>query len=218
MDKLIIIAASGIFIGVVVAAPIGPVNLICIRRTLAYGPINGFLSGLGAAVGDGVFAAITAFGLTTISQVIEGYSCTLQLVGGVLLMAFGIHTFLAEPVTIAPRVEGVTDGRRNFAGAMASTLALTLTNPATLLGFTALFAGLGTLGPPGSLSYGNAALLVAAVTLGSAGWWFALTAFTSLFHRQLSRTGMKWINEVSGVVIGAFGLFVLGHMISECWM
>src|SRR5258708_2618413 len=87
---------SGIIIGLVVAAPIGPVNLICIRRTLAYGTVNGFFSGLGAALGDGVFAIVTAFGLTAISQLIEGYSTPLRLIGGLMLLGFGIHIFNSD--------------------------------------------------------------------------------------------------------------------------
>lgn len=215
MDQIVILA-TGFVIGILVAAPIGPVNLICIRRTLAYGPLNGFMSGLGAAIGDGIFAALSAFGLTAITQIIEGYSTPLQVAGGLLLIGFGVHTFLAEPMSIAvPNVEGVVEGRRSFIGSMVSTFLLTLTNPATLFGFAALFAGLGTLSEPGAASFANAAILVLAVIAGSASWWFALTAFTSLFHRQLDRKRMKLINEGSGVLIAVFGLFVLGHLVYE---
>jgi threonine/homoserine/homoserine lactone efflux protein len=215
MDQIWLII-SGFAIGIFVAAPIGPVNLICIRRTLAYGPINGFMSGMGAAIGDGVFAAITAFGLTAITQIVEGYSCPLQLVGGLLLLGFGTHTFLAEPVTVAPNVEGVGGGRRNFIGAFLSTFALTITNPATLVGFAALMAGLGTLSQSDQKSYVDATIIVLAVTAGSAAWWFTITAVTSLFHRQLSPKTMKWINEISGVFIGACGIALLVYMVIEC--
>jgi threonine/homoserine/homoserine lactone efflux protein len=216
MDQ-IWLSISAFAIGIFVAAPIGPVNLICIRRTLAYGAINGFMSGLGAAIGDGVFAAITAFGLTAITQVVQGYSCTLQLVGGLMLLGFGIHTFLAEPVSVAtPNVEGVRGGRRNFVGAFVSTFALTITNPATLVGFAALMAGLGTLSESEQTSYAEATIIVLSVTAGSAAWWFTLTTVTSLFHRQLSPKTMKLINEVSGVIIGACGVALLVYMIIEC--
>src|SRR5215831_847949 len=98
MDYIYLIV-SGLVIGLIVAVPIGPVNLICIRRTLAYGPLNGFMSGLGAAVGDTVFAIVTGFGLTVIAQLIEGYSSYLELVGGGMLVYFGAHTFLAKVET-----------------------------------------------------------------------------------------------------------------------
>ena len=94
----IVLIVTGLVIGFIVAAPIGPVNLICIRRTLAFGSLNGFLSGLGGAMGDGVYAAIVGFGLTAISQWIEGYSQTLQMAGGALLLGFGVHTYLADPL------------------------------------------------------------------------------------------------------------------------
>ncbi len=95
MDYFLLIG-GGFIIGVIVAAPIGPVNLICIRRTFAYGPINGFLSGLGAAIGDGIFATVAAFGLTAVAQLIEGYSTPLRLIGGAMLIGFGIHIFNAD--------------------------------------------------------------------------------------------------------------------------
>ena len=138
---------SGIIIGLIVAAPIGPVNLICIRRTLAYGPLNGFVSGLGAALGDGVFAVVTAFGLTAISQGIEGYSTALKLAGGLMLLGFGLHIFNADVSVLRDAETGQPrdNGSRSMIRTIASTFALTITNPATLFGFAALFAGLGSL-------------------------------------------------------------------------
>ena len=103
MDYLFLIGAGAV-IGVIVAAPIGPVNLICIRRTLAYGSLHGFLSGLGAALGDGIFAIVSAFSLTAIAQLIEGYSVVLQLLGGLMLLGFGWHTFHADPTCVQDKL------------------------------------------------------------------------------------------------------------------
>src|ERR1043166_6651760 len=86
---------SGIVMGLIAAVPIGPVNLICIRRSFAFGPLNGFVSGLGAALGDGVFAAITGLGLTWVAQLIEGYATIIELIGGAMLVFFGFRTFMA---------------------------------------------------------------------------------------------------------------------------
>src|SRR5215469_1762368 len=153
--------SSGIVIGLVVAVPIGPVNLICIRRTLAYGSANGFFSGLGAALGDGVFAVVTAFGLTAISQLIEGYSTPLRLIGGLMLLGFGLHIFKADVSLLrdAEGEQGRDTGSSSLVRAIASTFALTITNPATLFGFAALFAGLG------SLAGGRATFFDAAITV-----------------------------------------------------
>jgi threonine/homoserine/homoserine lactone efflux protein len=115
----ILLVFSGVVMGLIAAVPIGPVNLICIRRTFAFGPVNGFVSGLGAALGDGIFAAITAFGLTWISQLIEGYSAIIELVGGAMLVWFGYRTYIAPPM-IARLDDGGDKGSSNLVRAIAS--------------------------------------------------------------------------------------------------
>ncbi|HUO90970.1 MAG TPA: LysE family transporter [Rhizomicrobium sp.] len=211
MDYIYLIV-SGIVIGLIVAVPIGPVNLICIRRTLAYGPINGFMSGLGAAVGDTVFAIVTGFGLTVIAQLIEGYSSYLELVGGGMLIYFGAHTFVAKVEALDDRLASKEKGTSTLFRAMASTFALTITNPATLLGFAALFAGLGGLagGHPNLLS---AAFVVIGVAAGSTLWWLALTAFVGLFHASINDHVMELINKGSGIAVIGFGIAVLIHLL-----
>ena len=200
---------SGVVMGLVAAVPIGPVNLICIRRSFAFGPVNGFMSGLGAALGDGVFAAVTGFGLTWVAMLIEGYAPIIELIGGAMLVWFGWRTFTAPPM-----VRGVDEGDRGGASllrAMASTFALTVTNPATLLAFTAMFASLGGLAG-GAGSYVDAGFVVAGVVGGSAGWWLALTTVIGLFHARIDEKVMKRINQGSGVLVALFGLVVLVHL------
>jgi len=200
---------SGVVMGLVAAVPIGPVNLICIRRSFAFGPVNGFMSGLGAALGDGVFAAVTGFGLTWVAMLIEGYAPIIELIGGAMLVWFGWRTFTAPPM-----VRGVDEGDRGGASllrAMASTFALTVTNPATLLAFTAMFASLGGLAG-GAGSYVDAGFVVAGVIGGSAGWWLALTTVIGLFHARIDEKVMKRINQGSGVLVAIFGLVVLVHL------
>ena len=127
----VFLLGPGIVIGLIVAAPIGPVNLICIRRTLQYGFLNGFLSGLGAALGDGLFAIVTGFGLTAISQWIEGLSTALQLAGGTLLLCFGLYTYFSKPpARIDPKSEDGEKSASTLVRAIVSTFALTITNPA----------------------------------------------------------------------------------------
>lgn len=213
MDYLLIIA-SGVVIGLILAAPIGPVNLICIRRTLAFGPVNGFVSGLGAALGDGCFAAVTAFGLTAVAQLIEGFSVWLQIAGGLLLLFFGWRTYMTEP---QPRSEKdktlVHEGEESsLAHAMASTFALTITNPATLFGIAALYAGFGGL--VGNIaSYGQAAVIVGGVVGGSTLWWFTLTTVVGLLHAKIDSKVMRIINHMSGIAVTAFGIAVIGHAV-----
>jgi threonine/homoserine/homoserine lactone efflux protein len=212
----LILVSTGIFIGLVVAAPIGPVNLICIRRTVFYGPLNGFFSGLGAALGDGIFAVVTAFGLTAISQWIEGYSTGLRLVGGLMLLGFGLHIFRADVSLLrdAERRPARDTGSSSLIRAIASTFALTLTNPATLFGFTALFAGFGSL-TGGRATFVDAAIIVLGVIAGSTMWWFTLTTFVGIFHRHIDDGVMRTINHVFGVVVTGFGVVVLANVLTR---
>ena len=205
--------AGGIIIGLVVAAPIGPVNLICIRRTFVYGPLNGFVSGLGAALGDGVFAVVTAFGLTAISQGIEGYSTVLKLAGGLMLLGFGLHIFNADVSVLRDAETGQPrdNGSRSMIRTIASTFALTITNPATLFGFAALFAGLGSLAG-GRTTFFDAAVTVLGVVWGSSFWWFALTTIVGIFHRHIDTRIMRNINHVFGIAVTGFGIVVLADL------
>jgi threonine/homoserine/homoserine lactone efflux protein len=212
IDRVLLLG-PGIAIGLIVAAPIGPVNLICIRRTLQYGSINGFATGLGAAIGDGIFAAITGFGLTAIAQLIEGLSLALQLAGGTLLLCFGLYTYFAKPPKVYdPNCDETKEkGTSSLVRAMASTFALTMTNPATLLGFTAMFTGLGGLAGDDP-SFFSAGFVVFGVFLGSSLWWLLLSLFVGRLHARIDDHVMRIINHGSGLMVAGFGVAVLGHV------
>jgi threonine/homoserine/homoserine lactone efflux protein len=213
MDYIILIV-SGVIMGLIAAVPIGPVNLICIRRTFAFGPVNGFVSGLGAALGDGVFAAITFFGLTWIAQLIQSYDSIIELVGGALLLWFGAHT------VISPVAGKVEDGDKSekaastLARAMASSFVLTITNPATLLAFASMFASFRAL-VGGTGSYVDAGFVVAGVVGGSAGWWLCLTSVIGIFHARITDGTVRVINRGSGILVAFFGLAVLVHVMAK---
>ena len=187
----------GLALGFAIAAPVGPIGVLCIRRTLAQGRASGLLSGLGAATADALYGSVAAFGLTAVSGLLVAQRTWLGLLGGIFLCCLGARTFLDEPALEPPAQGGL-------AGAYASTLALTLTNPMTVLAFAAIFAGMG-LGA-GEGGFGSAALLVLGVFLGSAGWWLALSTGVSLLRGELSASALRWVNRLSGVVIAAFGV------------
>ncbi|HEY2071542.1 MAG TPA: LysE family transporter [Rhizomicrobium sp.] len=210
----IILIVSGFVIGLIAAVPIGPVNMLCIRRTFAYGSLYGFLSGLGAALADGVFAAIVGFGLTTIAQMIQTHFTPIEIVGGLMLLGFGVHSFMASPnMGLDEKLKArEKNGRATLARAMASTFALAITNPATLFSFTGMFAAVaGLVG--GQASYFGTLLLVCGVLAGSTTWWFTLTTITGLFHAKIDARIMGLINRISGGVVTLFGVLILGDVI-----
>ncbi len=195
---------EGGIIGFAIAAPVGPIGVLCIRRTLADGCASGFVSGLGAATADAAYGAVAAFGLTLITEFLLGGASWLRLVGGAFLLYLGIKTFLARPAERAAEVRG-----GGLLGAYASTFFLTLTNPTTILSFVAIFAGLGVGAASDALS---AALLVLGVFLGSAAWWLMLSGGIGFIHSKLSTGGLRWVNRVSGTIIAAFGVLALSGL------
>lgn len=210
----ILLILSGVFIGLIVAVPIGPVNLICIRRTITFGPLNGFMAGLGAALGDGTFAVVIGFGLTAVRIWIEHHSTLIQIGGGLLLLIFGLYTYIADPLhgRAIERNEVREPRRASLARTFASTFALTITNPATLFGFTALFAGVGGIAATADTGRFDATLIVVGVLAGSTLWWFTLTTVIGLFHPRIDKSVMRIINHASGIAVCLFGLGVLGHV------
>jgi threonine/homoserine/homoserine lactone efflux protein len=197
---------KGIMIGFVIAAPVGPIGVLCARRTLLHGRRAGFSSGMGAATADSLYGFIAAFGLTFISELLVAHQILLRLVGGFILMFLGIKAFSAKPVkrTELPR------SARHYAGMYSSTFFLTLTNPMTIFSFAAVFAGFGLAGIKGSaLSSG---ILVLGVFLGSALWWLFLVALFSLYGRRFQSHELVWVNRVTGAIITASGILALGSL------
>ncbi len=194
----------GLLIGFSIAAPVGPIGVLCIRRTLAEGRLYGLVSGLGAATADATYGLVAGFGLTFISTFLINQSIWLRLIGGVFLLYLGFRTFASHPAAASS-----SDGKRDksLLGAYASTLGLTLTNPATILSFAVVFAGLGLA--TGRSDYADATLLVLGVFLGSASWWLLLSGAVSLLRSRFTYKGLWWVNRVSGIIISAFGALAL---------
>lgn len=194
---------KGYLIGLAIAAPVGPIGVLCIRRTLTGGRLIGFLSGLGAATADMCFGAIAAFGITALQDLLLRQQEWLRLVGGAFLIYLGARTCFAAPST-EPSIEGPARGRLS---AYFSTFGLTLTNPVTILSFMAIFAGL-RLGEAAGTS-GAALVLVCGVFLGSASWWLVLSALIGVFRGRFMSTWMLWGNRGAGAVLLGFGVAAL---------
>jgi len=194
--------ARGLIIGFSIAAPVGPIGVLCIRRTLAEGRVSGLVSGLGAATADAVYGCIAGFGLTFISSILVSQQVWLRLVGGVFLCYLGLRTLLAMPVEEVASARG-----GGLVGAYASTFFLTLTNPMTILSFVAIFAAIG-VGSSGG-NYVSAGLLVSGVFVGSALWWLTLSGGVGLFRTRFNLHRLRWVNRISGIILTGFGLMAL---------
>lgn len=192
--------AKGLVIGLSIAAPVGPIGVLCIRRTLAEGRGVGLVTGLGAATADMLYGCVAGFGLTAISTFLIRERVLLGILGGGFLCYLGIQTFMARPPAEA-------SSRRPSGGmisAYLSTLFLTLANPMTILSFVAIFSGFG-IGV--SSDFEETSWFVAGVFLGSALWWLLLSGSVSLLRDRLTLSGMRVVNRVSGAVVIVLGIY-----------
>jgi len=205
MSENIITVLRGFIIGISIAAPVGPIGVLCIRRTLSDGTLTGFLSGLGAATADMIYGAIAALGLTIIMDLLTAQVIWLKLAAGIFLLYLGSRTFLSKAGEHTAQAS-----HNGLLGAYLSTFFLTLTNPATILSFIFIFA---SMIPPGA---GRSPLLmVEGVFAGSALWWLALSFGVGLMRKRLSPNHMAWINRISGAILALFGVLSLLSLIQN---
>jgi threonine/homoserine/homoserine lactone efflux protein len=194
---------KGCAIGLSIAAPVGPIGVLCIRRSLAHGARTGFFTGLGAAAADGIYGAVAAFGLTAVSGFLVEQQFWLRLVGGTFLFYLGMKTFFSKPSEKA--ATPATD-----AGAFTSTLFLTLTNPMTIFSFLGIFVGLGVGAEQND--YAAAVVITLGVVLGSAVWWLFLSFATAHFRSRITPVWMRNVNRLSGVIILGFAVSALSGL------
>ncbi len=192
----------GMIIGFSIAAPVGPIGVLCIRRTLADGRGVGLATGLGAATADATYGAVAGFGLTIISGLLLGAQTWIRLAGGLFLIYLGTKTFVDTPADKPAQAEG-----RTLLRAYSSAVALTLTNPSTILSFVAIFAGLGA--GMGAHAGEGAALLVLGVWSGSALWWLILSSTFAVLRAKITAAQLRWVNRCSGTILIGFGLVAL---------
>jgi threonine/homoserine/homoserine lactone efflux protein len=192
----------GMLVGFLIAAPVGPIGVLTIRRTLARGWSTGLATGLGAASADAIYGAVAAFGLTLITAALVGQRMWLQIIGGGFLLVLGLRTMLAPPAE-----QGEGSKTAGLLRSYLSSFALTLTNPTTILSFIAVFAGAGLVAS--SAGYGDAIAMVAGVFMGSAAWWLLLCSAVGAMRHRLSPRALAWINRLSGAVLACFGVWSL---------
>jgi threonine/homoserine/homoserine lactone efflux protein len=185
---MILLFLKGLMIGLAISAPVGPIGILCIQRSLHDGFKIGLMTGMGAALADGTYGLIAGFGLTAISTLLITHQFWIRLIGSLFLLYLGVKLFLNHPK------DRSTGSFSNFPWhALGTTYLLTLSNPITILSFIAVFAGVGleTTNP----SFIDAVILVLGITLSSAIWWFILSSGVAyILHHRLSPTLMRWIN------------------------
>jgi threonine/homoserine/homoserine lactone efflux protein len=208
---------KGVLVGIIIAVPVGPVGVLCIRRTILQGRIAGFVSGLGAATADAIFGIIAGGGLTFVSDLLLGYRNWLRLAGAAFLLLIGLRALWTEP---EPRGSRGNYGRaqpdpETLLRDYASTFLLTLTNPITILAFLAIFTAIGFTG--GRATFVGAAVLVAGVWLGSLLWWAGLTSGASWLRLSIERQHLVWISRGSGGILLLSGAALLGSLLVQHW-
>jgi threonine/homoserine/homoserine lactone efflux protein len=200
---------TGIVLGISIAAPVGPIALLCLRRTLAEGRLMGLAAGLGAATADAIGGAVAAFGLPALLGAVEQHEAALRAGGG------GFMLMLGAWVLRSPRSPSAADGPpparvAGLAAAYGSTLLLTLANPMTVLSFVGAVATLG--GQMADTTGGESARFVAGVFTGSALWWLLWCGAASRLRGHLDANALRWVNRLAGGGIAVFGAAQLARL------
>ncbi len=194
---------QGFILGVAIAAPVGPIGLLCIRRTLEHGQLVGFATGMGAAVADTIYGAIAAFGVSAMLIFLAGHESTFRLVGGIFLLAVSLRTYYREATVIND--EPSSDGK-TCVGGFITGLTLTLTNPVTIVAFLGLFAAAGVTG---KLEFLDAAILVWGVFIGASSWWLTLSSGVALVRHRISEDRLALINHGTAIVLALLGVWAV---------
>ena len=206
-----LIIPVGIIIGILVSAPVGPVNVLCIQRAIERGFWGGIAAGLGAMLGDGLVALCAALGVGAISGAVQYHRLTIQVLGGLVLVAFGARLFFATPRIVPMAMGARAETLRDFVWDIPQTFLLTITNPGAVLGLFAIFGGVSSFVEVES--YVDALTIVAAVMGGSFLWWFSLSHLIGRFRHLLNEQRLRLINQITGLLLLGFGVLLIGEVL-----
>jgi threonine/homoserine/homoserine lactone efflux protein len=195
---------KGIIIGLLVSAPLGPIGIMCIQRTLNRGYMSGFVSGLGAAAADIIFAVIAGFGLSIILNFIEEKHIYFQILGGIFVLYIGYRIFNTNPVKQL-RLQRLNKTR--LSQDFASIFLLTISNPMAVFLFIAIMAALKVANDLYSIF--ELSILIAGIAGGAILWWFVLASIANRFRKKIRLKNIWWLNKITGSVVFLFGLVVI---------
>lgn len=210
MTEWILIFLKGLVAGLFIAAPVGPVAVLCVKRAMYYGAAGGLAAGLGAAIADAFFGAIAGFGVAVVADWLIEHQEPIRFFGGIILIGLGANLFFSRKQAPDRAVS-----RMGLFGTFFTTFALTVTNPITILSFLTVFASLGLASA--QLDYALAGILVAGVFIGSAVWWIAISAIVVLARGRIGFEWMPVIKRWSGVLIVGFGIYAIVTSAPELW-
>ncbi len=207
-----LIIPVGLVIGILVAAPVGPVNVLCIQRAIERGFWGGVAAGLGAVLGDGLIALFAGLGVGAISGAVRDYRTIIQIIGGLALIVFGLTLYHAKPrLEAVHEEEHAKASLKDFAWDIPKTFFLTITNPGAVLGLFGIFGGISTFVEVESVV--DVLFMVAAIMAGSLGWWVLLSNYIGRIRHRLDASRLALINTVAGMLLLGFGGLLIGEMV-----
>lgn len=209
-----IIIPVGIIIGILIAAPVGPVNVLCIQRAIERGFWGGIAAGIGSVMGDGLIALMAGLGVGAISGAIESHRAIIQMIGGIALIGFGIKLYVTMPrIQAMSDLDAANAGLKDFAWDIPQTFLLTITNPGAVLGLFAVFSGVSTYVEVHSNI--DVLFMVAAIMAGSMIWWIALSKLISRYRHVFDGDKLQMINRIAGILLAGFGVILWLEVISK---
>ena len=207
---MLLIYLKGMVIGLFIAAPVGPIAMLCISRALTEGTLAGLATGLGAATADATYGIVAGFGITAIYSVMVEHEVWMKVVGGLLLCMMGLKVALFPPALKTPDASRLGKLHGGLVVDFWTTFFLTLANPVTLIAFAAAFAG---MGQGGILTFTDAGVMVAGVFCGSGIWWLALSFSAGWIRGWLKPRVLQIAHRTVGVALAVFGIVVLGSTV-----
>lgn len=209
-----IIIPVGILIGILIAAPVGPVNVLCIQRAIERGFWGGIAAGIGSVLGDGLIALCAGLGVEAVSGAVKSHRAMIQFIGGLALIGFGMKLYVAKPpIQVAADVDGPNVGLKDFVWDIPQTFFLTITNPGAVLGLFAVFGGVSTYVEVHSNI--DVLFMVAAIMTGSMIWWISLSKLISRYRHMLDGDRLQTINRVAGILLAGLGGLMIVEVITK---
>lgn len=209
-----LIVPVGLVVGILIAAPVGPVNILCVQRAVERGVLGGIAAGIGAVLGDGLIAFLAALGVGSISGTIDRYRDVIQFIGGWALIVFGVLLSMSTP-RVVPHTEVEENWAKlaDYVWDIPKTFLLTVANPGAVLGLMAIFGGISTFVEVHSTL--DAGLMVASIMAGSLTWWIVLSMLIGRIRHRIDSTRLKRINMAAGALLVAFGFVLLGELVAK---